>query len=84
MNASVAAVATFAIGSAVVYAAGGPDDIVTLPPATSPSASPTTPSCSPTWDVVRSANPGEAATTLLGVAAITPTEAWAEIGRAHV
>jgi hypothetical protein len=77
VNASVAAVATFAIGSAVVYAAGDPDDVVTPPPSTSRSAPPTTPSCAPTWDVVRSANPGEAATTLLGVAAIAPSEAWA-------
>jgi hypothetical protein len=77
VNASVAAVATFAIGSAVVYAAGGPDDVVTPPPSTSPSAPPTTPSCAPTWDVVRSANPGEAATTLLGVTAVTSAEAWA-------
>jgi hypothetical protein len=77
VNASVAAVATFAIGSAVVYAAGGPDDVVTPPPSTSPSASPTIPSCAPTWDVVRSANPGEAATTLLGVTAVTSAEAWA-------
>jgi hypothetical protein len=79
VNASVAAVATFAIGSAVVYAAGGPDDVVTPPPSTRPSASPTTrsPSCAPTWDVVRSANPGEAATTLLGVTAVTSAEAWA-------
>jgi hypothetical protein len=77
VNASVAAVATFAIGSAVVYAAGGTDDVVTPPPSASPSASPTAPSCAPTWDVVRSANPGEAATTLLGVAAVTSAEAWA-------
>jgi len=77
VNASVAAVATFAIGSAVVYAAGGPDDVVTPPPSTSPSASPATRSCAPTWDVVRSANPGDAATTLLGVTAVTSTEAWA-------
>ena len=77
VNASVADVATFAIGSAVVYAAGGPDDVVTPPPSTSPSASPATPSCAPTWDVVRSANPGEAPTTLLGVTAVTSAEAWA-------
>jgi hypothetical protein len=79
VNASVAAAATFAIGSAVVYAAGGPDDVVTPPPSARPSASPTTrsPSCAPTWDVVRSANPGEAATTLLGVTAVTSAEAWA-------
>ena len=77
VNAAVAAVGTFAIGSAVVYATGGPDDVATPPPpSVSPSASPT-PSCTPTWEVVRSANPGEAPTTLLGVAAVTSAEAWA-------
>lgn len=79
MNASVAAAATFAIGSAVVYAAGGPENVATPRPSVSPSsASPTTtPSCAPTWSVVRSANPGEAGTTLLGVTAVTSAEAWA-------
>ena len=79
VNASVAAVATFAIGSAVVFAAGGPEDVATPTPSASPSASPTspTPSCTPTWDVVRSANPAEAPTTLLGVTAVTSAEAWA-------
>jgi hypothetical protein len=77
VNASVAAAATFAIGSAVVFAAGGSESSGTPPPpSTSPSASPT-PSCIPTWDVVRSANPGEAPTTLLGVTAVTSAEAWA-------
>ena len=77
VNASVAALATFAIGSAVVYAAAGPDDEVTPPPsATGASASPT-PTCTPTWEVVRSANPGEAPITLLGVTAVTSAEAWA-------
>jgi hypothetical protein len=77
VNASVAAAATFAIGSAILYAAGGPDDVVTPPSATGPSLSPTTPTCAPTWDVVRGANPGEASTTLLGVTAVTSAEAWA-------
>jgi hypothetical protein len=77
VNAAVAAVATFAIGSAVVYAAGGPDDVAAPPRSSRPSASPKTPSCAPTWAVVRSANPGEAATTLLGVTAVTSAEAWA-------
>jgi hypothetical protein len=76
VNAAVAAVGTFAIGSAVVYAAGGPDDVASPPPSVSPSVSPT-PSCVPTWEVVRSANPGEAPTTLLGVTAVTSAEAWA-------
>jgi hypothetical protein len=76
VNASVAAVATFAIGSAVVFAAGGSEDVGTPPPSTSPSASPT-PTCTPAWDVVRSANPGEAPTTLLGITTVTSAEAWA-------
>jgi hypothetical protein len=76
VNAAVAAVATFAIGSAVVFAAGGSEEVATPEPTPSPSATPT-PTCSPTWDVVRSANPGEAPTTLLGVTAVTSAEAWA-------
>jgi hypothetical protein len=76
VNASVAAIATFAIGSAVVYAASGPDDVATPPPSASPSVSPA-PTCTPTWEVVRSANPGEAPTTLLGITAVTSAEAWA-------
>lgn len=76
VNASIAAVATFAIGSAVVFAAGGSEGDATPSPSPSPSASPP-PACTPTWDVVRSADPGEAATTLLGVAAVTSDEAWA-------
>jgi hypothetical protein len=76
VNASVAAVTTFAIGSAVVYAASGPEDVATPLPSASPSVSPT-PSCTPTWEVVRSAKPGEAPTTLLGVTAVTSAEAWA-------
>jgi hypothetical protein len=78
VNAGVAAVVTFAIGSAVVFAAGGSEE---EPPArTEPAPSPPTspePSCDPSWDVVRSADPGEAPTTLLGVAVVTSTEAWA-------
>ena len=76
INAAVAAVATFAIGSAVVFAAGGPEELATPSPTESPPTTPP-PSCTPTWDVVRSANPGEAPTTLLGVTAVTSAEAWA-------
>ncbi len=76
VNASVAAVATFAIGSAIVFAAGGSEDVATPSPSPSPTASPT-PACAPTWDVLRSANPGDAPTTLLGVTAVTSSEAWA-------
>ena len=76
MNASVAAVATFAIGSAVVFATSGDEDVAAPSPSASATPSPTPP-CTPTWDVVRSANPGDAPTTLLGVTAITSSEAWA-------
>ena len=77
VNASVAAIATFAIGSAVVFATSGsteeapPDE-----PSPSASASPPPP-CTPSWEIVRSANRSEAPTTLLGVAAVTANEAWA-------
>lgn len=76
INASVAAAATFAVGSAVVFAAGGSTEEAAPPTASSPSVSPT-PACAPTWEVVRSANRSEESTTLLGVTAVTPSEAWA-------
>jgi hypothetical protein len=77
VNAGVAAVVTFAIGSAVVFAAGGSEEEPgRAEPSPSASASPE-PSCDPSWDLVRSADPGEAPTTLLGVAAVSSTEAWA-------
>lgn len=76
VNAAVAAVATFAVGSAVVFAAGGSEEIARPEPSTSPSPT-STPTCAPTWEVVRSANPGDAPTTLLGVTAVTSAEAWA-------
>lgn len=76
VNASVAAVATFAIGSAVVFAASGSTEEAAPEPSPTPSASPQ-PACTPTWDVVRSANRSEEPTTLLGVTAVTRSEAWA-------
>jgi hypothetical protein len=76
INASVAAVATFAIGSAVVFATSGSTEEASPEPSPSASASPPPP-CTPTWEVVRSANRSEEPTTLLGVAAVTASEAWA-------
>lgn len=76
VNAAVAAVATFAVGSAVVFAAGGSEEVARPEPSTSPSATPT-PTCTPTWEVVHSASPGDAPTTLLGVTAVSSAEAWA-------
>ncbi|MEX2422051.1 MAG: hypothetical protein WD670_09570 [Actinomycetota bacterium] len=78
INGTIAAVATFAIGSAVVAVAsnGNGDGDVTGSPTPSISVSPS-PACDPTWEVVPSADPGEAPTTLLGVVAVTASEAWA-------
>lgn len=77
VNATVAAVAVFAIGSAVVFATSGSTEEAS-PPEPSPSASASPPApCTPTWDVVRSANRSEEPTTLLGVAVVTSSEAWA-------
>jgi hypothetical protein len=78
INGAVAAVATFAIGSAVVTVARSDDGDGTPTGSPSPSATaPPTPTCAPTWEVVPSADPGEAPTTLLGVVAVTATEGWA-------
>jgi hypothetical protein len=76
INASVAAVATFAVGSAVVFATSGSTEEAAPDPKPSASASPPPP-CTPTWEVVRSANRSEEPTTLLGVTAVTASEAWA-------
>ncbi len=78
VNGAIAAVTTFAIGSAVVAVAsnGNGDANPTATPSPSATASPT-PGCDPTWEVVPSADPGEAPTTLLGVVAVTVSEAWA-------
>lgn len=78
VNGAIAAIATFAIGSAVIFAAAGEDETITEPsPSPNTTVSRPPPSCTPTWDVVRSANPREAPTTLLGITVLTPAEAWA-------
>jgi hypothetical protein len=76
INASVAALATFAIGSAVVFATSGSTEKTSPEPSPTASASPPPP-CTPTWDVVRSSNRSEEPATLLGVTAVTESEAWA-------
>ena len=76
INASIAALATFAIGSAVVLATDGSTEGAASAPSPSPSAT-TLPPCTPTWEVVRSSNRSEEPTTLLGVTAVTASEAWA-------
>ena len=77
VNAAVAAVATFAIGSAVVFATSGATEEAASPePSPTASAEPPPP-CTPTWEVVRSANRSEEPTTLIGVTAVTASEAWA-------
>ena len=77
VNAAVAAVATFAIGSAVVFATSGSTEEAS-PQEPSSTVSPTPPPpCAPTWEVVRSANRSDEPTTLLGVTAVTSSEGWA-------
>jgi hypothetical protein len=76
INGGIAAVVTFAIGSAVVATIDLDVDEAPVSPTPSVTASPA-PECDPTWEVVPSADPGEAPTTLLGVTAITTSEAWA-------
>ena len=78
INGTIVAVTTFAIGSAVVAVTsnGNGDGDVGGSPTPSISVTPP-PACDPTWEVVPSADPGEAPTTLLGVVAVTATEGWA-------
>ncbi len=49
------------------------------PPPVSPSASPTQPPalCTPVWELVQSADPGELSNWLSGVTALSAAEAWA-------
>ncbi len=75
INGGIAAIVTFTIGSAVVAATepGLPE----LPePPTSPTGSPTPP-CTPTWEIVPSADSGELPISLNGVVALSASEAWA-------
>jgi hypothetical protein len=77
VNATVAAVAVFAIGSAVVFATSGSTEEASPATLARPRSASPPPPCTPTWDVVRSANRSEEPTTLLGVTASRASEAWA-------
>lgn len=77
-NGGLAALLTFAVGSAIVAAVsdGGPSAARPSPGA-SPSPSPTPPACVPSWEQVASADPSETSNALLAVTAISAGEAWA-------
>jgi hypothetical protein len=78
INGALAFAATFVVGAGVV--AGMTSEGLEIPramPSEPPSATPPPPGCRPSWEVVQSADPGDAPTMLLGVAAVAAGEAWA-------
>ncbi len=82
VNGAIAAVATFAIGSAVVSRPAGTTTSPRRPPSPSPTASPTPRPAPPPGRSSGAPNPGEAPTTLLGVAAVTPRRRGRSAGSA--
>jgi hypothetical protein len=76
INGAIAAALTFVVGSTVLLATGSRGGLE-LPTATATTTSPTPPACEPSFEIVESADVPEATTTLLGVAAVTATQAWA-------
>jgi len=78
INGAVAAALTFVVGSTVVLATGSGGEL-TLPTPTATATSPPPPDCTPSFEIAESANVPETRTpvTLLGVAAVTSTQAWA-------
>jgi hypothetical protein len=76
INGGIAAVLTFVVGSTAILATGSDDDL-TLPTPTATTTPPAPPDCTPTFELVESADVREPPTTLLGVAAVTARQAWA-------
>jgi hypothetical protein len=76
INGGIAAAITFVIGTAVVATTNGEPNVepVTASPTGSPSPTPT---CEPSWELVPSANVLETPVTMSGIAALSPSEAWA-------
>jgi hypothetical protein len=75
INGVVAGLVALVIGSAVVVAAPGGDlPVPTDTPTDGPS--PTPPPCTPTWQVVQAADPGDTSNALHGIVALAPTDAW--------
>jgi len=76
INGGIAAAITFVIGTAVVAGTdGGPSP---EPVVASPTDSPTMgETCTSSWELVPSSNVPETPVTLLGVSALSPSEAWA-------
>lgn len=75
INGFVAGLVTLVIGSAVVVGASD-NDLVAPTPSQSSEPSPTSPACTPTWQLVQAADPGNVSNALLGVVAIAETDAW--------
>jgi len=74
----VAALLTLVVGSAIVAAVSGGERATAPPsPTPTPSPSPTPVPCTPVWEVVQSADPGETSNALNGVVALSSAEAWA-------
>jgi hypothetical protein len=76
INGGIAAALTFVVGSTVVLATGSSDEVeLPTPNPTGSSAAP--PACTPTFELVESADVADTSTTLLGVAAVTASQGWA-------
>jgi hypothetical protein len=76
INGAIAAALTFVVGSTAILATGSSDEL-TIPTPIATTTSPASPDCTPSFAVVESADVPETPTTLLGVAAVTATQAWA-------
>jgi hypothetical protein len=77
INAAIASVLVLVLGFGALALTNGDDSGASAEPTHSPSATPTTPACIPTWDVVQSADPGTEGATLSGIAVLSAGEAWA-------
>ena len=76
INGGIAAALTFVVGSTAILATGSGDEL-TLPTPSATTIPPAPPDCTPTFELVESADVPETPTTLLGVAAVTARQAWA-------
>jgi hypothetical protein len=76
INGGIAAALTFVVGSTAILATGSSSEL-TLPTPTTTETSPPPPVCTPSFEIVESANVPDTPITLLGVAAVTARQAWA-------
>lgn len=76
INGGIAGLLTLVVGVAIVSTTGRErPPVATASP--SPSPSPTAPACQPTWEIVRSADPGELPNALHDIAMLSAGEGWA-------